>query len=153
MAKKKKSIWANYISDKPLYTSWCSMMRRCYYKKGYHYPWYGAKGVTICEEWQEYRAFEKWALEQGYKAGMVVSRIGDVGNYEPSNCKIVTAAENQYEASIRKRKPVICVETGKLYVSASEAARRTGIQYIKIKCAANPNHNQRFADGYQWRYI
>jgi len=82
----------------PLYNVWSGIKRRCYNKKQKSYKYYGAKGVQMCDEWKNnYRSFYNWMMSNGYKKGMVVSRNGDKGNYEPSNCKVKTFSENSKE--------------------------------------------------------
>lgn len=78
-----------------LYNVWAAMKQRCYnpHKDGYKY--YGGKGVTICDEWREdYAKFKAWAYANGYEPGLTIDRIDSNGNYEPSNCRWVTFAEN-----------------------------------------------------------
>ena len=83
----------------PLYNVWSGIKRRCYNPKQKSYKYYGAKGVTMCEEWlNDYRKFYDWMMANGYEKGMVVSRNEDKGNYEPSNCKVKTHSENSVEA-------------------------------------------------------
>lgn len=50
-----------------------------------------------------------------------------------------------------KRKPIICIETGIKYESASEAARQTGIKRENIKTALNGERLS--AGGYHWAEI
>ena len=77
------------------------MMQRCYNPKAANYDIYGGRGITVCEEWHDVLAFEKWAINSGYKKGLSIDRIDSNGNYEPSNCRWVTHKEN---CNNRKRK-------------------------------------------------
>ena len=38
------------------------MINRCQNPSASRYPSYGAKGITVCPEWKETRAFVDWAL-------------------------------------------------------------------------------------------
>ena len=77
-----------------LYEVWCSMKRRCNNKNAWAYKYYGAKGVRVCDEWQQdYSAFKKWAEESGYNEGLTIDRVDVNGDYSPSNCRWVTMKE------------------------------------------------------------
>lgn len=47
--------------------TWCQMMDRCYSEININYKAYGAKGVTVCEEWKNFSVFEKWYENYEYK--------------------------------------------------------------------------------------
>ena len=74
----------------PLYTKWQDMKRRCYNQNRREYKHYGARGITVCDEWRnDFEAFEKWCLENGYDGKLSLDRIDNDGNYEPDNCRFV----------------------------------------------------------------
>lgn len=78
-----------------LYGIWIGMRRRCRDITERFYNRYGGRGITICNEWeQDYNTFKEWALDAGYKEGLSIDRIDNDGNYEPSNCRWITVAEN-----------------------------------------------------------
>ena len=78
-----------------LYRKWLNMKARCHYTKGIYYKNYGARGITVCKEWDEsFKIFEQWALESGYDAKLELDRINNDGNYEPANCRFITGTEN-----------------------------------------------------------
>ena len=71
------------------------MIKRCYHKKYQGYKWYGGRGIRICDEWLESpKSFFEWALQNGYKEGLVIDRKDVHGNYTPENCQFITHAEN-----------------------------------------------------------
>ena len=41
------------LSRHPLYHKWNGMKKRCYKPSDAHYNNYGARGITICEEWRK----------------------------------------------------------------------------------------------------
>lgn len=70
------------------------MKARCSNPKVDAYPYYGGKGVTVCSEWSEsYSTFRDWAISAGYKRGLTIDRIDSGGNYEPSNCQLLTLTQ------------------------------------------------------------
>lgn len=81
-------------SESRLYNIWSGMRDRCIngnHKAAKHYK---EKGISICEEWDLFINFEKWALQNGYSDELTIDRKNIEGNYEPSNCEWVTRAEN-----------------------------------------------------------
>lgn len=84
--------------DARLYSVWKDMKKRCENSNCKSYKWYGAKGVSVCTEWHDYKAFKKWAFANGYNQDAkfgecTIDRIDPFGNYEPSNCRWTTMAE------------------------------------------------------------
>ena len=82
-----------------LYRVWQGIKRRCYNVNEPKYSNYGGRGIIMCDEWKnDYTAFEKWALENGYDKDAeygkcTIDRIDVDGNYEPNNCQWITSQE------------------------------------------------------------
>ena len=79
------------------------MKTRCY--RTYHesYMNYGGRGISICNEWlNDFEAFERWAMSNGYNDNLSIDRIDNNGNYEPDNCRWV--AWSQQSGNRRRRK-------------------------------------------------
>ena len=51
---------------KKLYGIWLAMRQRIYRKTHQTYSRYGGRGITICDEWQDFLEFERWAWSNGY---------------------------------------------------------------------------------------
>ncbi|MBR3208860.1 MAG: hypothetical protein IKF82_01185 [Bacilli bacterium] len=67
------------------------MKLRCFSPKNSKYYLYGARGITVCDEWKnDYLSFRKWAYSNGYAPNLSIDRINNDGNYEPSNCRWVS---------------------------------------------------------------
>lgn len=80
------------------------MKDRCCNPKDKRYERYGGRGITICDEWlNDYSAFERWALSNGYSDDLTIDRIDNDGNYEPNNCRFVTVKENNNNRSSNRR--------------------------------------------------
>lgn len=95
-ARKSKNI-IHGMSRTRLYKIWCKMKSRCYDKNDIKkYSYYGGRGITVCEEWKNnFVNFQKWAEKNGYCDNLSIDRIDVNGNYEPSNCRWITMAEQQ----------------------------------------------------------
>lgn len=86
------------MCDTPTYKTWASMIQRCNNPNapGYHY--YGGRGITICDRWQ--KSFSAFLEDMGARPkGLELDRINTNGNYEPSNCRWITHAENTRNSS------------------------------------------------------
>lgn len=81
-------------SNTALYRRWCAMIQRCRDPGCRTWKWYGAKGVRVCDEWQEYSHFKAWAMATGYSEKLQLDRINPEGHYEPSNCQWLTVRAN-----------------------------------------------------------
>ena len=79
-----------------LFREWQYMKRRCYNPNYKFYSYYGARGITMCDEWKNnFVVFQQWALSNGYTDKLTLDRIDTNGNYEPSNCRWVTRKVQQ----------------------------------------------------------
>lgn len=87
----------------PEYVAWRSMIARCYTPSATSYPRYGARGVTVCDEWRE--SFEPFFAHIGPRPskGHSVDRIDNAKGYEPGNVKWSTAQEQ----SLNRRTAVV----------------------------------------------
>ena len=70
------------------------MKTRCFNSKSKMFEGYGARGISICDEWKDnFQAFYDWSMSHGYSDDLTIDRIDNDGNYEPSNCRWVTIKE------------------------------------------------------------
>lgn len=91
MSKPKKP---SKFSLNPLYRVWSAIKQRCYNKNNPNYKHYGAKGITICDEWKHsFKTFESWSIENGYKQGLSIDRINSTKSYTPDNCRWIPCKE------------------------------------------------------------
>lgn len=88
---------------KNLYQCWADIKQRCTNPNVKNYRWYGAKGISVCEVWNEFKPFKLWALSSGYKVGLTIDRIDPRKNYEPNNCRWITKSENSIYAGECRR--------------------------------------------------
>lgn len=73
---------------------WNGIKARCLNKNSKSYKNYGARGITICDEWLCYENFHNWALRNGYKDNLSIDRIDNSKGYSPDNCQWIPWKEN-----------------------------------------------------------
>lgn len=79
-----------------IYTTWSSMMQRCYNSNNKRYNRYGGRGIIVFGLWHDYLEFKKFILEElGEKPTKQhsIDRINNDGNYEPSNVRWATISQ------------------------------------------------------------
>jgi hypothetical protein len=92
--RKAGSHRTHNLSDTRLYRIWGNIKSRCYNTNIRQYKDYGARGITVCNEWlNSFEVFYEWAMANGYSEELTIDRIDVNGNYEPSNCRWITMKE------------------------------------------------------------
>ncbi len=122
----------------PLFYKWQDMRGRCYDLKDKHYNDYGGRGIIVCDEWKnDFKAFYDWSIGNGWFKRLTLDRIDNNGNYEPGNCRFVSARE---QANNRRSSRLVEYE-GKVYTLA-EAVRLYGkSEYTTIRVRLNKGWN------------
>ena len=99
--KLQEILQGKPISYTRIYNIWRGMKQRCFNPNKSQYEDYGGRGITVCDEWKnDSKAFIKWAYANGYRDNLQIDRIDNNGNYEPDNCRWVTA-----EVNMQNRRP------------------------------------------------
>jgi len=81
------------MADTRLYRIYKHMVCRCTNQNDIRYSKYGARGISICEEWDTFEKFAEWALNNGYNENLSIDRIDVNLGYTPDNCKWSTPFE------------------------------------------------------------
>jgi hypothetical protein len=102
---------------------WRGIHRRCTSEKDSRYHRYGGRGITVCEEWNDFERFKNWSYSHDYHEGLTIERIDNDGPYSESNCKWATKKE---QANNTKNNRIIEFE-GKSHTIA-EWSEITGIK-------------------------
>lgn len=109
---------------KGLYYTWRNMLGRCLNPKLPKFKDYGARGITVCPRWVNFKDFEDdVTAEIGPRPdGCSLDRRNNDGNYEPGNIRWATPAE-QCENTRRAHK----LEFAGKSQSLSAWAREVGV--------------------------
>lgn len=98
----KRNSTKHNKTDTRLHRIWRAMKSRCNNKNYWAYKWYGAKGVSVCDEWKDdFMTFYNWAMSNGYSENLTIDRISCDGNYEPNNCRWISQSEQMQNMSNR----------------------------------------------------
>lgn len=100
------------------------MRHRCICPTCAVYPYYGGRGITVCERWQ---SFENFIADMGLRPGPGYSldRWPDAdGNYEPGNVRWATSREQS-----RNRRSNRWVDYKGERIIVNDLAARVGLDY------------------------
>lgn len=114
-------------ASRRLYDVHRQMMRRCRDPACRDFPLYGARGITVCDEWRHVSAFVAWAMSSGYQPGLTIERKDNGAGYSPGNC---TWIPNERQARNTRRLRLITAHGKTMF--ASDWSRETGINVRTI---------------------
>jgi len=155
----------DYGYESPLYAVWKAVRARCHNPKSTGYHKYGAKGITMCNEWREsFFTFAEWMLDNGYDPSLSegeykhrhsIDRIDDGKGYSPDNCQILTVSENSIKRNDNKRIAVHAYRAidGSYvgsYASLMEAARSLKVQVNHMTELLDSKATRNQANGYMF---
>ena len=96
------------------------MLDRCRNPAHRHFHHYGGRGIAVCERWN---SFENFLADMGDRPnGTTLDRIDVNGNYEPSNCRWATSAEQA-----GNKRSSILLDYGGEQVCLEHLAKRLGL--------------------------
>jgi hypothetical protein len=120
------------VSHHKLYDVHRQMLQRCFNDECKDYPFYGGRGITVCQDWMDVHSFMKWCTGSGYADGLTIERQQVNGNYEPGNC---TWIPNKEQARNTRRLRNITVHGKTKFMS--DRARESGVNFSTIRSRLN----------------
>jgi hypothetical protein len=90
------------LSKLPEFRVWTNMRQRCLHPEHPTYPYYGGRGITICDRWRD--DFAAFIADMGRRPSpdLTIERKDNEKGYEPGNC--VWATRLTQSRNRRKRK-------------------------------------------------
>ena len=91
------------LRSNKFYQTWYGMLQRCTDPKNKGYKDYGARGITVCEEWLNVSNFVAWC-EETYPnlEGYTLDRIDNDLGYNPENCRWADKTTQNINQRIQK---------------------------------------------------
>lgn len=104
------------------YTTWINLIGRCEDKKRKQYKDYGGRGIKVCKRWR--KSFQAFIDDMGPRPSRFhsIDRINNDGNYEPSNCRWETRAQQGKNQRTNK-----WIEHGGRKMILADWSKETGI--------------------------
>ncbi len=95
---QREFVTTHSMTGTPEYRSWNSMKARCFNKKSFLYNRYGARGITVCNEW--INSFEQFYHDMGHRPkGTSIDRIDNNKGYFKENCRWATSKQQNRNTS------------------------------------------------------
>jgi hypothetical protein len=80
------------LRNHALYGAWLATRQITTNHKNPDYKYYGALGIKVCDEWQEFQSFYDWAIANGWSKGLHLSRHDKEKDFTPENCYFANQA-------------------------------------------------------------
>jgi len=103
------------------------MRARCINPNHRLFPYYGGRGISVCDSWKSFIQFYE-DMREGYAEGLQLDRIDNEKGYSKDNCRWVTSKTNT-----RNRRSNHIVNTPQGAMVLAEAAEVYGLDPSLIR--------------------
>ena len=122
--------------EKEIRSRYQGIKSRCYNEGTRSYKWYGAKGVTMCDEWlNDFYSFYNWCISNGFKKELHIDKdelCNELGVhphvYSPVTCKFITLEENNKHQSSNYK-----IEYEGVEYNLADLSRKLGVNRETLK--------------------
>jgi hypothetical protein len=109
--KNREFFVKHGLCNSPLYRVWRHMIGRCHNPSNPKFKFYGARGIKVCDRWQDVSFFAK-DMGPTFEPGLRIERKDNNAGYSPENCRWATNHEQQRN----KRNNIVITMNGKTQV-------------------------------------
>lgn len=89
------------LSRTRVYSIWQTIKQRTNNPNDDSYPYYGGRGIALCDRWHDFQNFLEDMGEPSANS-YTLDRVNNDGNYEPSNCRWATRREQNLNKRHKK---------------------------------------------------
>lgn len=115
------------LSKTPEYKIWISMVERCTLPTAQAYKHYGARGITVSDDWMKFENFLRDMGERPFK-GASLDRIDNNKGYSKENCRWTTP-----KVQNRNKRDNVWIEYNGKRQTLSQWAEETGLSQQLIR--------------------
>lgn len=99
----KNTKYSEEIKNSNLFKRWRGIFSRVQVgPQSKNHKIYKGKGITVCNEWNDFYVFKVWAEQSGFDPSLTIDRIDSAKGYSPDNCQWITMSENLDKRNLYK---------------------------------------------------
>lgn len=142
--QKSPSTQHDILATHPFYACWYNMIQRCTDNEHPSWARYGGRGVTVCENWRDFKNF-KLDMFGSWRQGLELERLDNNAGYFKDNCCWATRQQQ-----CRNKESNILTEEA---VATMRLLRENGmlIHQIAKQFGISESHCSRTLRGLKWK--